>query len=112
MLPLNGRKRRASRIVSIVSRTGRAHDTLRRYMQARPSTAAAGASPASRASSARRIAVVFAVLLSWITFLDRAALGQAAPVIMRELRLSTIQMGYVFSAFGLAYAVFEIPGGI
>ena len=30
---------------------------------------------------------------------------------MRELRLTPIQMGYVFSAFGLTYAAFEIPSG-
>ena len=29
--------------------------------------------------------------------------------IMRDLGLSTIQMGYVSSSFALAYAAFEIP---
>ncbi len=28
-----------------------------------------------------------------------------------ELSLTKAQMGYAFSAFGLAYALFEIPGG-
>jgi ACS family glucarate transporter-like MFS transporter len=50
--------------------------------------------------------------LSFITFLDRAAIGQAAPLIRHDLGLSAVQMGYVFSAFGLAYALLEIPGGM
>jgi MFS family permease len=50
------------------------------------------------------------VTLSFITFVDRVAIGQA-PVIRRDLGLTAVQMGYVFSAFGLAYALFEIPAG-
>ena len=49
--------------------------------------------------------------LSGITFLDRAAIGQAAPLISRDLGLTPVEMGYVFAAFGLAYALFEIPAG-
>ena len=67
--------------------------------------------PAPRPSRVRYTVVFSAVLLSWITFLDRAAIGQAAPLVSRDLGLSPVQMGYVFSAFGLAYALFEIPGG-
>ncbi len=32
-------------------------------------------------------------------------------MIVRDLHLNTIQMGYVFSAFGLTYAAMEIPSG-
>src|SRR5947208_6854479 len=64
------------------------------------------------ATKTRYIAVAYGVTLSFITFLDRAAIGQAAPLIRRDLGLTTIQMGYVFSAFGLAYALFEIPAGM
>jgi MFS family permease len=60
----------------------------------------------------RHAVVLSAMLLSWITFLDRAAIGQAAPLITRDLGLTPVEMGYVFSAFGLAYALFEIPAGI
>jgi MFS transporter, ACS family, glucarate transporter len=44
-----------------------------------------------------------------ITYLDRACIATLAPGIMRDLGLSTIKMGYVFTAFQLAYALFEIP---
>jgi MFS family permease len=51
------------------------------------------------------------VALAFIAYLDRACISQAAPFIMREFHLSKIQMGYVFSAFGLSYALFELPSG-
>jgi ACS family glucarate transporter-like MFS transporter len=62
-------------------------------------------------SHARYGAVAFGVALAFITYIDRVAISQAAPAISRELRLTTIEMGYVFSAFGLTYALLEIPSG-
>ena len=53
--------------------------------------------------------VALAVLLAMVTYLDRVCISKLAPEIMRDLSLSKIQMGYVFSAFALAYAAFEIP---
>ncbi len=47
--------------------------------------------------------------LAAITYLDRVCISIVAPNIMHDLRLTRIQMGYVFSAFTLAYAIFEIP---
>jgi len=49
--------------------------------------------------------------LGAITYLDRVAISVARPDIARDLQLTPIQMGYVFSAFYLAYALFEIPTG-
>ena len=56
--------------------------------------------------------VVYGMALSFITFLDRAAIGQAAPLMRRDLGLTAVEMGYVFSAFGLAYALLEFPAGL
>src|SRR5437763_964514 len=72
--------------------------------------------PASGASSEtptrkRHWVLALGVALSFVTYLDRAAIGQAATSIAADLRLTTVQMGYVFSAFGFAYALFEIPSG-
>lgn len=53
--------------------------------------------------------VAFAVALAAVTYLDRVCIATLAPEIMRDLSLSRIQMSYVFSAFTLAYAIFEIP---
>ena len=46
-----------------------------------------------------------------LSFLDRAAISQAAPYMVRELHLSAAQMGLVFPAFGITYALGEIPSG-
>jgi ACS family glucarate transporter-like MFS transporter len=50
-------------------------------------------------------------LVSLITYLDRACISAAAPAMSRDLHLSGMQMGYVFSVFALSYAIFEIPMG-
>ena len=41
--------------------------------------------------------------------MDRVCIGVLAPSIMRDLRLSKTEMSYVFNAFSVAYAIFEIP---
>jgi MFS family permease len=53
----------------------------------------------------------FAVTLAIITYVDRVCISQAAPTMQEDLGLTKIQMGYAFTAFGWAYALFEIPGG-
>ena len=58
---------------------------------------------------ARYRVVALATALGMITYLDRACIATLAPGIMRDLGLSTVQMGYVFTVFQLAYALFEIP---
>lgn len=50
--------------------------------------------------------------LSMITYLDRVCLGSAAPAIAAELSLSSVaELKWAFTAFTIAYAVFEIPSG-
>lgn len=66
---------------------------------------------AVRPSNARGLVVVFAVTLAVLQYIDRVAISQAAPLVMKELAISKEQMSWVFSAFTLAYALFEIPGG-
>jgi ACS family glucarate transporter-like MFS transporter len=44
-------------------------------------------------------------------YLCRVNISVAGALAMQELGLSQVQMGWVFSAFGLAYAVFMTPGG-
>jgi MFS transporter, ACS family, glucarate transporter len=61
--------------------------------------------------SLRNRVLLLVALASGITYLDRVCLSAAAPAIMRDLRLSSIQMGYAFSVFSLAYGIFEIPTG-
>ncbi|WP_461784143.1 MFS transporter [Prosthecobacter sp.] len=62
-------------------------------------------------TQARRVVLFFAVTLAIITYVDRVCISQAAPTMQEDLGLTKIQMGYAFTAFGWAYALFEIPGG-
>jgi ACS family glucarate transporter-like MFS transporter len=55
--------------------------------------------------------LAFAFFLAVVTYLDRICISAAAPAIMDELHLSIVQMGLVFSAFTLAYSLFEVPSG-
>jgi MFS family permease len=62
-------------------------------------------------SRVRRKVLAMTVALAAITYLDRVAIGVTRPYIARDLGLTPTQMGYVFSAFYLSYALFEIPTG-
>jgi MFS family permease len=55
--------------------------------------------------------VAFTLLLAALAYLDRVAISTASVAIRRDLGLSDAQLGYVFSAFTLSYALFEIPSG-
>lgn len=63
------------------------------------------------AVNARPRVVAFGASLAALSFLDRAAISQMAPAIAKDLHLSPVQLGLVFSAFGLTYAACEIPSG-
>ena len=52
-----------------------------------------------------------AFLLAIITFLDRVCISFAAPYMMSDLGLTMVEMSLVFSAFTLAYSLFEVPSG-
>src|SRR6516225_6748082 len=55
--------------------------------------------------------LAFTVALAAVTYLDRVCISRAEGQIRADLGLSKVQMGFVFSAFTIAYALFEIPTG-
>jgi MFS transporter, ACS family, glucarate transporter len=59
----------------------------------------------------RYTVLAFLAAMTFILYLDRSCINQAAPVIKRELGISETQKGLIFGAFSLAYALFEIPAG-
>jgi MFS family permease len=61
------------------------------------------------ATRTRYRVVAAAVALAGVTYLDRVCVGVLAPSIMADLHITQIQMSVVFSAFTLAYALFEMP---
>jgi MFS transporter, ACS family, glucarate transporter len=58
---------------------------------------------------ARYVVIVFMVTLAMVTYLDRACIGAMMPSIAREFALDEGAQSWVFFAFILSYAIFEIP---
>jgi ACS family D-galactonate transporter-like MFS transporter len=47
-----------------------------------------------------------------INYLDRTNISVAGPAMSKDLALSSVQLGLLFSAFGWTYAMLQIPGGL
>jgi MFS family permease len=68
--------------------------------------------PATQPTRIRRGVLLFACGLSMITYLDRVAIASAAGNIVQALGLQSVaDMKWAFTAFALAYALFEVPTG-
>jgi MFS transporter, ACS family, glucarate transporter len=50
-------------------------------------------------------------LMAFLMYMERGAIGAAAPSIMREFHIDKITMGWAISAFSWSYALCQIPGG-
>jgi MFS transporter, ACS family, glucarate transporter len=61
----------------------------------------------------KRTTLLLALLapLSIITYIDRICIAVAGPKLQAEFGITNTQLGYVLSAFLLAYGLFEIPSG-
>jgi ACS family glucarate transporter-like MFS transporter len=61
----------------------------------------------------RRWLIVLATFcLSVLLYVDRICISAAKEPVSRDLHLTEAQMGWVFSAFALGYALLQAPGGI
>ena len=61
---------------------------------------------------ARYGVVGFALALAMIMYIQRVAISQAFVPISADLQLTKAQTGMILGAFGLSYALFEIPMGL
>src|SRR5438477_2637204 len=59
----------------------------------------------------RNVLLFSLFLLSAIAFLDRTNVSIAGPQISREYGLDNVHLGWVFSAFLIGYALFQVPAG-
>jgi len=64
-----------------------------------------------RPTRARYKMLGFALGTMGLAYVDRVAISMSSSRIQRDLALSDEQLGYAFSAFTLAYALFEVPSG-
>jgi ACS family glucarate transporter-like MFS transporter len=67
--------------------------------------------PTGAPSNVRHRVAAFTLALIAVAYLDRVCIATAAPAMKADLGLSDVQMGFVFSAFTFAYALFEVPSG-
>ena len=71
-----------------------------------------GETPTSAAATrVRYAALAWLCALSTITYIDRVCIKQVQGDMQRDLGLTGSQFAWAFSAFALAYAIFEIPTG-
>jgi MFS transporter, ACS family, glucarate transporter len=66
---------------------------------------------AQRPTRARHVVLALIVAAYVITYMDRVNISSAMPVIQRDLGLSAVAVGWIFSSFRWGYALFQIPGG-
>ena len=67
--------------------------------------------PTTRSTGIRWILIAWIFVIAAIACLDRVNISIAGQFIAQEFHLSTIQLGWVFSAFVAGYALFQAPGG-
>ncbi|WP_182058231.1 MFS transporter [Pantoea sp. ME81] len=67
---------------------------------------------AQRESSRVRYMILFLLfIITTITYADRATLSVTAPQMKDELGITSLQMGYIFSAFSWSYVIAQLPSG-
>jgi len=59
----------------------------------------------------RWLLVAWMFAISATAYLDRVNISIAGPILQKEFDLSNTQLGWVFSAFVIGYALFQVPGG-
>jgi len=59
----------------------------------------------------RWILAVFAMLLTFMSYMDRVNLSVATPAIIQELNFTKTDIGFIQTIFFLCYALMQIPAG-
>ncbi|WP_376963506.1 MFS transporter [Azospirillum sp. A26] len=77
----------------------------------RASYSTAAAQPAAKQTRVRYLILAMLFLVTVINYADRATLSITGPVISKELGINAAEMGFIFSAFGWAYVLGQLPGG-
>lgn len=67
--------------------------------------------PAERATKIRFYLTFWLFIISSVAFLDRTNISIAGLQISKEYGMGNQQLGWVFSAFLIGYALFQVPAG-
>jgi sugar phosphate permease len=79
--------------------------------QTSPAPVAQRRSAVQRIFSSTNLVLFMVCLMYGLTYIDRINVNTAGPVFQKDLHLSTVQLGWVFSAFGWAYLALQVWGG-
>ncbi|POD77580.1 MFS transporter [Pseudomonas syringae group genomosp. 3] len=65
----------------------------------------------SKPTHVRYLILLMLFLVTTINYADRATIAIAGSSIQKDLGITAVTLGYIFSAFGWAYVAGQIPGG-
>ncbi len=68
-------------------------------------------SPVQKIFSSTNLVLFMVCLMYGLTYIDRINVNTAGPVFQKDMHLSTVELGWVFSAFGWAYLALQVWGG-
>ncbi len=74
-------------------------------------SAFSAAAATAKRTNVRYLILAMLFLVTVVNYADRATLSITGPVISKELGISAAEMGFIFSAFGWAYVLGQLPGG-
>ena len=69
------------------------------------------ASESGKQTRVRWLIVLMLFCITSVNYADRATISIAGPALAKELQMNSASMGYIFSAFGWAYVIAQLPGG-
>jgi D-galactonate transporter len=72
---------------------------------------ASSATSKTKTGHLRYFILLMLFVLTALNYADRATISIAGPAVAKELGLDAVTMGYIFSAFGWAYVIGQLPGG-
>ena len=64
-----------------------------------------------RRFAVRHLILLVLCLMYFVAYVDRVNISVAAPTIRRQLALTPVELGLIFSAFAYPYALMQIAGG-
>jgi ACS family glucarate transporter-like MFS transporter len=65
----------------------------------------------AKQSRVRWMVLTVLFLITAINYADRATISIAGTAVAKDLQMNAVAMGYIFSAFGWAYVLAQLPGG-
>src|ERR1051326_8751186 len=67
--------------------------------------------PRTKRFSTPSLVLLLLCAMYFMLFVDRTNISTTAPLMQGELKLSNTELGFVFSAFAIPYALFQLFGG-